>query len=144
MKTKVSNAYGWECPEIMHKNSTIWYSRLSFILKEVEFLKDLLNKNIFPIVESHLTTKAEKFLEKLAEFKSEVSELLNKVSLHKNGVKILFIKQAPYENEWDYKHEHRKLMIKMHEFDSKYQAIKKQIFSIVKEAIRHQKQKRIA
>ncbi|MDX1761837.1 MAG: hypothetical protein R3218_06750 [Christiangramia sp.] len=144
MKTKVSSAYGWEGPEIMNKYSTIWYSRLNFILKELEFLKDLLNKNIFPIVESHLNMQAEKYLEKLSELKTEVSNLLHKIELHKNGVKALFIKQAPYENEWNYKHEHRKLLIKMHEFDSKYQAIKKEIFRTVKDAIRHQKQKRIA
>ncbi len=144
MKTKASNAYGWESPEIIHKYSVIWHSRLNFILKEVEFLKNLLNNNIFPIVESHLTDKAENFIEQLSELRKEVSLLLKKVTLHKNGVKVLFIKQPPYENEWDYKHEHRKLMIKMHEFDSKYQIMKKEIFRIVKDAIRHQKQKRIA
>lgn len=144
MQTKISNAYGWECPEIMHKYSIIWHSRLSFIIKELEFLKDLLNNNIYPIVESRLSQKAEIFLEKLSDLKKEVSDLLQIITLHKNGVKILFIKQAPYENGWNYKHEHRKLMIKMHEFDSKYQAIKKEIFTTVKEAIRHQKQKRIA
>lgn len=144
MQTKISNAYGWECPEIMHKYSIIWHSRLSFILKELEFLTELLNKNIYPIVESHLSQKAEKFLEKLSDLKKEVSSLLQKVILHKNGVKILFIKQAPYENEWNYKHEHRKLMIKMHEFDGLYQIIKKEVFNTVKEAMRHQKQKRLA
>lgn len=144
MKSKISNAYGWEIPETMHKYSMIWHSRLSFILKELDFLKDLLNKNIFPIVESNLTTRAEKLLESLSDQQKEVSGLLNKVALHKNGVKVLFIKQAPYDREWNYKHEHRKLMIKMHEFDSKYQSMKKEIFRTVKEAIRHQKQQRIA
>ena len=144
MKTKVSNAYGWECPEVMHTYSMMWHSRLSFILKELDFLKELLNQHIYPIVESHLTQEAEKYLEVISDLHKEVAALLQKVSLHKNGVKILFLKQAPYENEWDYKHEHRKLMIKMHEFDSKYQAVKKEIFRVVKNAIRHQKQKRIA
>ena len=144
MNNIASNAYGWESPDIIHQYSVIWHSRLNFILKELEFLKGLLNNNIFPIVESHLTEKAENFMEQLSELKKEVSTLLQKVALHKNGVKILFLKQPAYENEWDYKHEHRKLMIKMHEFDSKYQIIKKEIFRIVKEAIKHQKQKRIA
>lgn len=143
MHTKVTNAYGWESPEIIHKYSVIWHSKLSFILKEVEFLKNLLKNNVFSIVESHLTQKGEEYMEELTEMKAEVSLLLNKVKLHKNGVKILFVRQFPYENEWDYKHEHRKLMIKMHEFDSKYQVIKKDIFRMVKEAIKHCKQKRI-
>ncbi|MCH4824383.1 hypothetical protein ML462_14515 [Gramella lutea] len=144
MKTKSSNAYGWESPEIIHKYSVIWHSRLSFILKELEFLKTLLNNNIFPIVESHLADKAEDYLEELAELRKEVSSLLHKVTMHKNGVKILFLKQPLYENDWDYKHEHRKLLIKMHEFDSKFQILKKEIFRLVKDAIKHQKQKRIA
>ncbi|MGA8853836.1 MAG: hypothetical protein WB492_06635 [Christiangramia sp.] len=141
MKTKVSNDYGWESPDIIHKYSVIWHSRLNFILKELEFLKGLLNNAIFPIVESHLTVKAEDYLEKLSELKKEVSALLKKVAIHKNGVKVLFVKQSPTENEWAYKHEHRKLLIKMHEFDSKYQTLKKSIFRTVKDAIRHQKQK---
>jgi hypothetical protein len=144
MKTKISNAYGWESPETMHKYSLIWHSRISFILKELEFLKDLLNTNIFPIVESHLTARAEEFHDEIFELKKEVAALLQKVSMHKNGVKILFVKLQGFEKEWSYKHEHRKLMIKMHEFDSKYQTMKKEIFTIVKEAIRHQKQKRLA
>lgn len=95
-------------------------------------------------MESHLVDKAETYLEELSELKKEVSKLLKDVSNHKNGVKILFVKHEPNQNDWDYKHEHRKLMIKMHEFDSKYQIIKKDIFRVVKDAIRHQKQKRIA
>ncbi|WP_026934900.1 hypothetical protein [Christiangramia echinicola] len=143
MQTKISNPYGWESPELIHKYSVIWHSRLNFILKELEFLKDLLKNNVYPIVESHLNNKAENYLEELDVLNKEVSSLLKTVTLHKNGVKILFVKQVPYENEWNYKHEHRKLMIKMHEFDSKYQIIKKEIFRLVKEAIKHQKQKRI-
>ncbi|MBT8296151.1 MAG: hypothetical protein KJP01_04750 [Gramella sp.] len=144
MNAKISNAYGWGSPEIIHKYSVIWHSRLSFILKELEFLKSILNNNVFPIVESHLADKAENYLEELDSLRKEVSRLLKTMSLHKNGVKILFIKQAPFDREWNYKHEHRKLMIKMHEFDSKYQSIKKEIFRLVKDAIRHQKQKKIA
>ena len=144
MYTKISNAYGWESPEIIHNYSVIWHSKLNFILKKIEFLKDLLKNNIFSIVETHLTRKGEKYMEELKEMKSEVSSLLNKVTLHKNGVKILFVRQFPYDSVWDYKHEHRKLMIKMHEFDSKYQLIKKEIFGMVKEAIKHFKQKRIS
>lgn len=144
MNTKYSNAYGWESPEFIHKYSVIWNSKLSFILKELEFLRNLLNNNVFPIVESHLARTAEDLLVKLSNLETEVSELLNTMKLHKNGVKILFIKQAPTDSEWNYKHEHRKLMIKMHEFDSYYQQIKKEIFRTVKDAIRHHKQKLIA
>ncbi|TRO66847.1 hypothetical protein [Christiangramia sabulilitoris] len=144
MRTRNSNAYGWESPEIIHKYSVIWHSRLNFILKELEFLKSLLKNNVFSIVESHLAKTAEDHLEELMNLQGEVSRLLKTMTLHKNGVKILFIKHAPSENEWNYKHEHRKLMIKMHEFDSDYQMLKKEIFKVIKTAIRHQKQKLIA
>ncbi|MCG9972801.1 hypothetical protein [Christiangramia crocea] len=144
MKTKASNNYGWERPDLMHKNSVMWHSRLSFILKELDFLNNLLNENVFPIVESHMVTEAEKLKEKLMDLKTEVSNLLSKVSVLRNGLKILFEGVEKFEQEWDYKHQHRKIMIKVHEFDSKYQNIKKEIFKMVTQAIRHNKQKQIS
>lgn len=144
MKTRISNNYGWERPDIMHKNSVMWHSRLRFILKEVEFLNNLLKENVFPITESHLAGKAEDLIEKLESLKKEVSILESKVSQHKNGLRVLFEEKKQNQQEWDYKHEHRKLMIKVHEFDSTYQNIKKEIFRTVTKAIKHQKQKRIS
>lgn len=144
MKTKISNNYGWERPDLMHRNSVMWDSRLSFILKELQFLNTLLNENIYPIVESNLATKSEELIEQLSELKTEVSVLLDKIHMHINGVKILFDNTNKSDIGWGYKHEHRKIMIKMHEFDSKYQCLKKEIFKVITEALRHQKQKRIA
>lgn len=144
MKTKVTNNYGWERPDLMHKNSVMWHSRLSFILKELQFLNSLLNENVFPIVESHTEIQAESLKEKLVNLKIEVMSLLTKVTNHKNGLKILFHETEQFEEEWDYKHQHRKLMIKVHEFDSTYQNTKKEIFRLVTQAIKHNKQKRIS
>lgn len=141
MKTKISNDYGWESPDIMHKFSNAWNSKLSFINKEVDFLTDLLNQNVYPIVESHLICQAEKFIEDLQQLKNEMSSLLKSIREHKNKVKILFSEGQVNDQQWAYKHEHRKLMIKMHEFDSKYQNLKKSIFRTVKEALKHHKQK---
>lgn len=144
MKAKVSNNYGWERPDIMHKNSVMWHSRLKFILKELEFLNNLLKENVFPITESHLAGKAEDLIEKLGSLEKEVSILDSKVGQHMNGLKVLFDDKKQNQKEWDYKHEHRKLMIKVHEFDSNYQNLKKEIFKTVTAAIKHQKQKRIS
>ncbi|MCM8568529.1 hypothetical protein NE848_04015 [Gramella jeungdoensis] len=144
MKTKVSNSYGWERPDLMHKNSMMWHSRLSFILKELQFLNNLLNENVFPIVESHMVPKAESLKVKLVDLKIEVTDLLTKINNHKNGLKILFNDIEQFEKEWDYKHQHRKIMIKVHEFDSKYQNVKNEIFRMVSQSIKHNKQKRIS
>lgn len=144
MKTRVSNNYGWERPDLMHKNSVMWHSRLKFILKELEFLNNLLRENVFPITESHLAGKAEDLIERLESLENEVGVLESKVSKHMNGLNILFDNMKQKQKEWDYKHEHRKLMIKVHEFDSNYQNLKKEIFRTVTSAIKHQKQKRIS
>lgn len=144
MKIKTSNNYGWERPDLIHNNSVMWHSRLSFILKELQFLNKLLNENIYPIVKSNLAARSEYLIEQLTELKTEVSGLLNELHMHINGLKILFDHTDRTENSWGYKHEHRKIMIKMHEFDSKYQNLKKQIFKIITDALRHQRQKRIS
>lgn len=143
MKT-LSNSYGWERPDLMHKNSVMWHSRLNFILKELQFLNNLLNEKVFPIVESHMVKKAEDLKEKLVDLKIEVTDLLSKIKNHINGLKILFNDMEQFEKEWDYKHQHRKIMIKVHEFDSKYQNVKKEIFKMVSQSIRNYKQKRIS
>lgn len=143
MKTR-DNSYGWERPDLMHKNSIMWNSRLSFIIKELEFLNSMLNENIYPIVESHLASKSEYLKEQIQLLKTEVSALLNKIQPHINGLKVLFEKNQKIEDDFKYKHEHRKIMIKMHEFDSHYQNLKKEIFKTVTEALKHNKQKKIA
>lgn len=142
MKTKVSNNYGWERPEIMHKYSVMWCSRLNFISKEQQFLKKLLNEKVFSIVDANLTSKTEDLIEKLEGLKKEAEILLHKVNLHRNGLRVLF-DGIHNQEEWDYKHNHRKLLIKMHEFDSKNQSLKKEIFKTISDAIKHQKQKRL-
>ncbi|MUP45993.1 hypothetical protein E0K83_09585 [Gramella sp. BOM4] len=144
MKTKEINSYGWERPDLIHKNSMMWDSRLSFILKELEFLNSMLNENIYPIVESHLVEKCESLKDQLKDLKTEVSGLLNKIKMHINGVKILFDKNKETEADYNYKHEHRKIMIKMHEFDSHYQSLKKEIFKTLTESWKHRKQKQIS
>ncbi len=143
MKTKISNNYGWERPEIMHKYSVMWCSRLNFILKEQEFLTRMLKEKVYSIVESHLTAKAEKLIEQLEELKKEAHDLLRGVNIHRNGLRVLF-DGIQNQDDWDYKHAHRKLMIKMHEFDSTNQCLKKEIFHTITEAIKHQKQKRLS
>lgn len=142
MKTKLSNNYGWERPDIMHKYSVMWCSRLNFISKEQEFLKRMLKERVFSIVDANLTAKAEDLIEKLEELKTEADMLIRKVSLHRNGLRVLFDGINDQE-DWDYKHDHRKLLIKMHEFDSKNQNLKKEIFKTISNAIKHQKQKRL-
>lgn len=142
MKTKISNNYGWERPEIMHKYSIMWCSRLNFISKEQEFLTKMLKEKVFSIVDVHLTAKAEQLIERLDSLKKEAQSLLGQVSLHRNGLKVLF-DGLDNQDDWDYKHAHRKLMIKMHEFDSNNQNLKKEIFRTITAAIKHQKQKQL-
>lgn len=144
MKTRQSNNYGWEKPELMHQNLIMWHSRLNFVIKELDFLNSLLNEHVFPIVESNLAGEAENLKEKLNHLKTEVSNLLMQVNKQKNELQILFKDAGQGDSEWDCKHHRRKIMIKVHEFDSNYHAIKKNIFSVVKKSIRHKKQKKIA
>jgi len=143
MNTRQSNNYGWEKPELMHQNLIMWHSRLSFIIKELDFLNSLLSEHVFSILESNLVIETESLIEKLNLLKTEVSNLLHQVNEQKNELQILFKDAKQGDGEWDCKHHHRKIMIKVHEFDSNYQAIKKNIFSVVKRAIRHKKQLKI-
>lgn len=135
-----NNFYGWENPEVMHTYSVMWHSRLNFINKEQEFLAQMLKEKIFNLLQSHLLSRAENLFKQLEQLKKEAQSLIEKVVRHKNGLRIPFdgIESA---EDWDYKHQHRKLMIKMHEFDSKNQNLKKEIFRTISEAIKHQKQK---
>lgn len=143
MKSR-KNSYGWERPDLMHKNSVMWNSRLSFILKELDFLNTMLNENVYPIVESQLARKSEYLKEQLQVLKLEVKALLDKIKPHINGLDVLYEKDQKVDDDFKYKHEHRKIMIKMHEFDSHYQNLKKDIFKTVTEALKHNKQKKIA
>ncbi len=142
MRIKQSNNYGWERPEIMHKYSLMWCSRLKFIANEHKFLNNMLKDKIFSFAESHLIPKGEKLMEQLDELQKEAEMLVHKIELHRNGLRILF-DGIDNQEDWNYKHEHRKLLIKMHEFDSKNNFLKKEIFRTITEALKHHKQKRL-
>lgn len=142
MRIKQTNYYGWERPDIMHNYSLMWCSRLKFIANEHKFLKNMLKDKIFSLAESHLIPKGEKLMEELDALKKEADMLVRKIELHRNGLRILF-DGLNDQDDWNYKHEHRKLMIKMHEFDSKNSCLKKEIFKTITEALKHHKQKRL-
>ncbi|WP_300441483.1 hypothetical protein [Christiangramia sp.] len=141
MDTRFSNYYGWESPDVMHTSSMAWYSKLNFINKEVEFLKTLLNQYLSAIGDIGLLKQVKKISEEFDRVKSEILELTTLIQAHRNNLKILYSNLNYAEQQWSYKHEHRKLMIKMHEFDSKYRSSKRAVFQTIKEIFLYQKQK---
>ena len=144
MKAIQKNDYGWADSEMMHSYSLLWQSRLNFILKEQKFLRELLQIKVLPLMESQLSPRAEAFIESMDEIIPEAHTFLEKINDDRNGLEILFKEENSTDSCWNYKHKHRKLLIKIHEFNTKYETLKTSVFETVCQAIKIQKVKKLA
>ncbi len=141
MSTYQHHKFQGQTVEEMNLFSSLCYSRLKFALDEHNFLISMLREKGFLLNESHLNPKAEQLAEQLYKMNAEGNSLLETLKVHRNALDILFNKQ--FEEEWKYKHQHRKLMIKIHEFMGDNEDLKKQVFRTLSEAIKHHKQKKL-
>lgn len=133
----------WKNSEEMHFSSVQWISELNFIKDEHLFFEDMLKEYTLPIIESHLFPKVKELINRLTESKQMATNILNKTTKHKNGLQIMIDGINQIEEEKKYKEDHKHLLKEVHEFSKEYNALKKEIFQTVSQALKHQKQKRL-
>lgn len=133
----------WKSSDEMHFSCLQWISELNFIKDEQVFFQDMLKEYTVPILESHLLEEAKSLILKLTESEKEVENLLKEATKHRNGLQILVDGIDQPEQEKEYREEHRRLLKEVNNFSNRYQALKKNIFEMVKKALKQQKQKKL-
>jgi hypothetical protein len=133
----------WKSSEEMHFSSLQWISELNFIKDEHLFFEDMLKEYTLPIIESHLFNKVKDLIDRLIGSKDKADSLLKRITEHRNGLQIMVDGINQIEEEKKYKEDHRSLLKEVMQFSNEYNAMKKEIFETVSQALKQQKHKRL-
>lgn len=133
----------WKSSEEMHFSSLQWISELNFIKNEHLFFEDMLKEYTLPIIESHLFNKVKDLIDRLIRSKNKADSLLKRIIEHRNGLQIMVDGIDQIADEKKYKEDHRSLLKEVNKFSNGYNAVKKEIFETVSQALKQQKQKRL-
>ena len=142
-KTPKFRYIDWKTPDEMHFSSVQWQSELNFYKDELRFFEDMLKEYTMPIIESNLFSRIQDLITELSASEKELKQLQEQVNDHTNRLERLVENVDEPGEGRTYRQEHKNILQLMNDFTKKYKQLKKDIFSSVTEALKHQKQKRL-
>ena len=145
MKSKHRNIkyIEWRSPEELHEDTIEWLSDLDFVKVEQSFLEELIKENTINLISGDTFTKSKKIVNKLSENIKKVEELHDKVQAHSNGLEILVDEVKQEKKEERFKQEHHLLSAEISLFMIDFRDIKNEIFELIKNIMKQNKQKRL-
>lgn len=133
----------WRSLDQMHFDSVEWLSELNFIADELLFLEDLLKEYFIQLSSKQQYPKAKSLVDALTESKDKVKELIVQVQRHNNDLSVLTDNEdQPYE-EREVKAAHREMLTETNNYFQKFKALKKNIFILVSNIMKHDRAKRL-
>jgi len=133
----------WLSAEVMHKNSIEWLSELRFINNELLFFDDLIKSYTLQLIDTKHFNESKKVVDKLGTSHKKTNHLIKIIQVHQNDLKIMVDGLDEPKEEEEYKNEHRKFIIMNNEFLKTYRILKTEIFDLIKNILKEQKQKRL-
>lgn len=145
MKSKHRNIkyIEWRSPEELHEDTIEWLSDLDFVKVEQSFLEELIKENTINLISGDTFTKSKEIVNKLSKNIKKVEELHDKVQAHSNGLEILVDEVKEEKKEERFKQEHHLLNAKISLFMIDFRDIKNEIFELIKNIMKQNKQKRL-
>lgn len=129
----------WLSAETMHKSYRKWLSELMFIKDEQLFFNDLIKSYTLPLIDAKNFEKSKKLIDYLSAIQKRTDVLIESVKTHETDLKIMVDGINQPKEEQAYKKEHKGLIILISEFHLEYNALKTQLFKLVKSIIKTQK-----
>jgi hypothetical protein len=133
----------WLTAEQMHDDSKEWLSELNFIRDEHLFFIDLITTFTMQLVASKKFASNKEVIDTLNRSQKRNHSIIEAVKIHENQLQIMVDGVDELAKEKAYIKEHRDLIIVITEFLKEYQALKKQLFTIIKNIKKEEKQKRL-
>lgn len=133
----------WKSAEEMHYSSLQWDSEIRFIKDEHKFLEDMLREYTLPIIESNLLDKTKELILRLSESEKKQALILKEINKHTNALEIMVDGIDQPGEEKKYRIEHRDFLKEITSFTRDYRYLKKEIFGLISEILKQQKQKRL-
>ena len=133
----------WLNAEAMHDDSQKWLLELEFIKDELLFFDDLIKSYTLQLIDSKHFAESKKFVDRLSKFHKKTDSLLKMVKTHEDGLEIMVDGVDQPKEEDSYKEKHRWLIDNINHFSHNYRTFKSQLFGLIKNIIKEQKQKRL-
>lgn len=133
----------WKSPDEMHFSTMQWISELNFISDEHRFFEDMLKEYTMPIIESSLFSRTKELTGRLSESAKKLESLSAKVQDHNKRLHRLIENIDEPREGRVYKEEHKNLLKEVNSYSRDYKILKREIFEIVTQALKQQKQKRL-
>jgi len=133
----------WYSAEELHKASQGWLVDLEFIKDEHLFFEDLITSFTLQIVDIQGFEKNKEIVDILNSSQRENILLIKEIKKHDKDIRLLVDGINQPKEESNYRKEHKALMAKVGEYLKKYKSLKTQLFTILKEVFKREKQKRL-
>lgn len=142
MKTKEKQLkyIEWLNASDMRENTRKWLSELEFVRDEELFLDDLIKSYTLQLIDSKHFEESKKIVDRLKEFHKKTDNMMNLVKSHERKLKVMVDGIDQNKEEDNYKDEHRWLTKSVEQFLKKYWIFKSQMFHLIKNIIKEQKQ----
>ncbi len=118
----------WLAPEEMHEQSKGWFSELSFIKDEQQFLNNLIQSFAIKAIEEKEFALINDFKKAIAENQHRLIPILKQVQKHMNQLEIMLDGVNQNEMEKAYKKTHENLYRRLNKYFLDYRTVKERGF----------------
>ena len=132
----------WLSAGQMHQASREWLSELEFIKDEHLFFEDLIKSFTLQLINPEKFSHNKEIIDALNSSQKKTDFFIEAVKVHKNELKIMVDGIDQLKKEEAYKKEHRGLIVEIAEFKETYRTLKTELFEIIKNIKKIEKQGR--
>lgn len=123
----------------MHEHSKDWFSELSFIKEEQQFLNNLIKSFAVKAMDKKAFGHVKDFKAALSSNQRSLFAILKKVQKHMNQLEIMIDDVDQLEMERAYRSTHKALLSEVNDYLSKYRSIKMGGFSKLSKILKENK-----
>ncbi|WGK64021.1 hypothetical protein [Croceiramulus getboli] len=133
----------WHSAEEIHEITLRWQSQLDFIKDEQQFLTQLLKEYTLALLSDKDFSSIRSQVELLSGLQQQLPTLRKKIIKHRNDLEVLVDGINEIKRERAFQDRHLLLELKIEHYLKEYKVIKKQLFDVVRQAIKSQRKKRL-
>lgn len=141
MKTTKTTYVEWLNAEEMHEHAQQWLSELEFANDEFRFLEDLIKTYTLQLIDSKQFSDNKEIIDAINRSEKRNHLLLEAIKVHSNELEIMVDGKDQPKDEESYKKRHRELILRVSEFLKDYKSLKTQLFSVVQNILKKEKQR---
>jgi hypothetical protein len=127
----------------MHKASQDWLMELKFIKDEHLFFEDLIKSFTLQLIDNRGFEQNIEIIDAINASQKRNNAIINIIKKHDKNLKLLVDGIDQPKEEAAYKKEHRNLMVELNDYLKEYKSLKTQLFGIIKDVLKKEKQKKL-